>query len=189
MKRIGIFGGSFNPIHNGHVSLAKYIVSHQYVDEIWLMVSPQNPLKESNELIDERLRFAMATAATKHLEGVRASDFEFALPRPSFTWQTLNELKLSYPAYTFVLVIGSDNWLLFPKWANYEAIMENYEILIYPRPGYDINATTLPPNISLLQPPQFLWNSTEIRNSIKKGVLLLDAIPDAIVEQVKMYYK
>ena len=116
MQRTGIFGGSFNPIHNGHIALAQQLRKEASLDEVWLMVSPQNPLKQESDLLADHLRFMMAQKAVEDVEGIVASDFEFHLPKPSYTWHTLLALSQHYPDREFVLMIGGDNWAHFTRW-------------------------------------------------------------------------
>ena len=132
-KIIGIYGGSFNPIHFGHKGIAKWVVENTFVDEVWLMVSPNNPLKDSKILAPEQERLELAKEYVKDLDNVIVSDFEFNLPRPSYMARTLKELKKSYPDYQFVLIIGADNISTFNKWKNYEYILKNHRVLVYPR--------------------------------------------------------
>jgi len=131
--RIGIFGGTFNPIHLGHTALASYICNLGLVDEVWLMVSPQNPLKQDHQLLDEAIRLRLATLAVQDFPRLRASDFEFRLPRPSYTYVTLGELSRTYPDDTFHLIIGADNWQKFNQWRNADDILAHYPIIVYPR--------------------------------------------------------
>ena len=133
MKRIGIFGGSFNPIHLGHTALAAYICELGLVDEVWLMVSPQNPLKQDLTLLDEQERLAMARLAVAPYPTLKASDFEFTLPRPSYTYHTLQALRAAYPDYAFSLIIGEDNWRCFDRWYRGEDIARETSIIVYPR--------------------------------------------------------
>ena len=131
--RVGIYGGSFNPVHFGHVGLARWVIEHTDLDELWLMVSPNNPLKEADTLAPEEERLAAVREAIKGIKGLVASDFEFSLPRPSYTANTLRELKKTYPEHEFTLVIGEDNIAIFDRWREYEYILENYRIFVYPR--------------------------------------------------------
>ena len=131
--RIGIYGGSFNPVHFGHVGLAKWVIEHTDLDELWILVSPNNPLKSKDSLASEQERLAAVQEAVRDIPHVKASDFEFALPRPSYTANTLRELQKKYPEHEFTLVIGEDNLAIFDKWREYEYIMANYRIFVYPR--------------------------------------------------------
>lgn len=128
MIKTGIFGGSFNPIHNGHISLARQLREKAELDEVWLMVSPQNPLKQQADLLDDSLRMEMARRALEGVEGVIASDYEMYLPRPSYTWNTLQALSRDYPDREFVLLMGGDNLALFHRWYHYEDILRNYRM-------------------------------------------------------------
>lgn len=133
--RIGIYGGSFNPVHFGHVGLARWVVEHTDLDELWLLVTPNNPLKPAGILAPEEERLAAVREAIKDIPGLVASDFEFSLPRPSYTANTLRELQKAYPQHEFSLVIGEDNLAIFNKWREYEYIMSNFRIFVYPRKG------------------------------------------------------
>lgn len=133
MRRIGIYGGSFNPVHFGHVGLAKWVIENTDLDELWLMVSPNNPLKPANLLAPEGERLAAVREAVKDIPHVKASDFEFSLPRPSYTANTLRELQKAYPDTEFTLIIGEDNIAIFDRWREYEFILANFRIFVYPR--------------------------------------------------------
>lgn len=141
--RVGIYGGSFNPVHFGHVGLAKWVIEHTDLDELWLMVSPLNPLKAANgtngltgeaDLTSNfQERLAAVREAIKDIPGLKASDFEFSLPRPSYTANTLRELQKKFPDYEFTLIIGEDNIAIFNRWREYEYILANFRIFVYPR--------------------------------------------------------
>ena len=124
MARIGIYGGSFNPVHFGHVGLAKWVIEHTDLDELWLLVSPNNPLKPAGVLAPEEERLAGVRDAVQDIPHVKASDFEFSLPRPSYTANTLRELQRAYPQHEFTLVIGEDNLAIFDQWKEYEYILK-----------------------------------------------------------------
>ena len=169
-RRIGIYSGSFNPIHLGHVRLADYICSAGLVDEVWLMVSPLNPLKQGQTLEADVHRLAMATVATAHCSKVQPSDFEFDLPKPNFTYRTLTQLRAVYPDCDFTLIVGSDNWLIFDKWRNWQEIIDEFGLLVYPRPGYDVDESTMPTNVRLLaEAPVTDLSSTEIRAALTQS--------------------
>lgn len=135
MAKIGIYGGSFNPVHFGHVGLAKWVIENTDLDEVWLLVSPNNPLKPAGILAPEEDRLAAVREAIKDIPHVKASDFEFSLPRPSYTANTLRELQKAYPEHEFTLVIGEDNLAIFNQWREYEYIASNFRIFVYPRKG------------------------------------------------------
>lgn len=185
MARIGIFGGSFNPVHNGHIGLAQAIVAQGLVDEIWLMVSPRNPLKPADGLLDEALRLKLAEAAVRDCPGLCASDFEFSLPRPSYTWNTLSALQRQRPADRFSLIIGADNWHLFHRWAHHEDILQHYNIIMYPRPGFPVNNESLPQGVRMVDAPLFPWSSTEIREALRAGREVAGMLPPAVEEMLK----
>lgn len=185
-RRIAIYSGSFNPIHLGHAMLADYIAKTDVVDEVWLMVTPLNPLKQGQKMENDAHRLAMARLATKHIECVEASDFEFSLPQPTFTYATLCRLSETYPDCEFRLVIGSDNWLIFEKWRNWQEIIDEFGLLVYPRPGYDVDDSTLPKNVRLLsKAPVADISSTEIRSALANDgdttTMLHPAVKDYII--------
>ena len=133
MSKIGIYGGSFNPVHFGHVGLAKWVIEHTDLDELWMMVSPNNPLKPSGILAPEQERLAAVREAVAEIPHVKASDFEFSLPRPSYTANTLRALQAAYPEDEFTLIIGEDNLAIFTQWREYEYILSHFRIFVYPR--------------------------------------------------------
>lgn len=135
MAKVGIYGGSFNPVHFGHVGLAKWVMEHTDLDELWLLVTPNNPLKPTGILAPEEDRLAAVSEAVKDIPHVKASNFEFGLPRPSYTANTLRELQKAYPEDEFTLVIGEDNLAIFDQWKEYEFIASNFRIFVYPRKG------------------------------------------------------
>lgn len=168
--RIGIFGGSFNPIHTGHTRLGQWLVRKNYVDELWFMVSPLNPLKQnSTELLPDGLRLQLAQLAVEGKAGLRVSDFEMHLPRPSYMVHTLAQLRQAYPQHEFLLIIGADNWLRFNQWRNSEEIMLHHRLLVYPRPGYALDTASMPQGVSLVATPLFNISSTQIRQAIAHG--------------------
>ena len=186
---IGIFGGSFNPIHNGHIALCKAFLEQCDIDEVWLMVSPQNPLKHNVELLDDDLRLALTQKALEGEERIKACDYEFHLPRPSYTWNTLQALGKDYPDHRFTLLIGGDNWACFDRWYRCEDILNNYSIAVYPRTGSEIDASLLPPNVSLIKTPLFDISSTEIRQRVASGQPISGMVPESILQEVKLLYK
>ena len=175
MIRTGIFGGSFNPIHKGHISLAKQLREKAGLDEVWLMVSPQNPLKASVDLLDDEIRMQMARLAVEGEEGIIASDYEMHLPKPSYTWNTLQALNKDYPDREFVLMIGGDNWQLFDKWYHADDIRKNYQIIVYPRRGFEGGIDGL----DLID-----ISSTNIRERIKAGKGIKRLVPKAVAEYI-----
>ena len=166
--KIGIYGGSFNPIHFGHIGLAKWVLGNTDLDELWLMVSPNNPLKDKSILADEHERLVAAKEAIKDIPGLVASDFEFALPRPNYTANTLRALAQAYPEHEFTLIIGEDNLSIFDKWREYQYILDNYRVFVYPRHG---NSTYTLPHAKDLRvltgAPYFDISSSELRQKLK----------------------
>ena len=166
--KIGIYGGSFNPVHFGHVGLAKWVIAHTDLDELWLLVSPNNPLKPAGILAPEQERLAAVREAVKDIPHVVVSDFEFALPRPSYTANTLRALQAAFPQHAFTLIIGEDNIAIFDQWREYEYILENFRIFVYPRKckgeRLTVNGEREYKNIVFLaDAPLFDISSTEIR--------------------------
>ena len=176
MIRTGIFGGSFNPIHNGHISLARQLREKAGLDEVWLIVSPQNPMKATADLLDDESRMEMARLAVAGEEGIIASDYEMHLPKPSYTWNTLQTLKQDYPDREFVLMIGGDNWQLFDKWYRADDIRNEFQIIVYPRRGSEGGIDGL----ELID-----ISSTEIRERIKAGKSIYGMVPKAVAEYIK----
>jgi nicotinate-nucleotide adenylyltransferase len=179
MKKIGIFGGSFNPIHCGHIALAQAVQKQCGMDEVWLMVSPQNPLKQQADLLDDNLRLELAQKALEGVEGVCASDYEFHLPKPSYTWNTLQHLSEDYPDCEFFLLIGGDNWAHFERWRQWKDILRNYDVIVYPRDEY-------PGTIDV---PLLDVSSTEIRQKVRAGECISGLVPEAIETLVEHYYR
>ena len=164
MAKIGIYGGSFNPVHWGHVGLAEWIVAHTDLDEVWLMVTPNNPLKDPKILADEQVRLGQVRAAIAGKKGLVASDFEFHLPRPTYTAETLRVLRAAYPEHDFTLIIGEDNLAIFDKWREYDYILANYRVFVYPRKGCPSVEKDYGDNVHILrEAPLYDISSTEIR--------------------------
>lgn len=169
MAKIGVYGGSFNPVHFGHVGLAKWVIEHTDLDELWMLVSPNNPLKDAKILAPEQERLEGLREAIKDIPGLVASDFEFHLPRPSYTANTLRELQRAYPQHTFTLLIGEDNIAIFDQWREYEYILENFRVFVYPRNLINPSNPNHPnlqnnPNIVFLKDaPTFDISSSAIR--------------------------
>ncbi|MBP8777915.1 MAG: nicotinate-nucleotide adenylyltransferase [Bacteroidaceae bacterium] len=184
-KRIAVYGGSFNPIHIGHLALANYLCEWGEVDEVWFLISPQNPLKIIRDLLPEELRLDLVRAAIADYPRFKASDFEFHLPKPSFTYRTLEALKKEYPDFEFILLMGADNWLIINQWRNYEAIIAENRILIYPRLGYSISESALPSTVRLINAPVFEFSSSAIRQALREGKDLRFFLPPSVYERLK----
>lgn len=168
--KTGLFGGSFNPIHTGHLALANYLCEYGGLEEVWFLVTPQNPFKQNETLLDDHLRLKMVEAAVAGYPRFRASDFEFQLPRPSYTIHTLDKLAECYPDREFHLIIGADNWQAFDRWRSPVEIIRRHHILVYPRQGYPLEDTaSLPPHVRVVQTPLIEISSTFIRKGIREG--------------------
>lgn len=169
MRRIGLYSGSFNPIHHGHVMLANYLVEFSDLDELWFVVSPQNPLKKKVDLMDDYDRLKMVELAIGDDPRMKASDIEFSMPQPSFTINTLRALSAQYPEDQFVFICGMDSLEGFPRWKEYQAILDNYELLVFPRKGYDGGELLNHPHVKVLETPIIEVSSTFIRRCMKEG--------------------
>lgn len=180
----GIFGGSFNPIHNGHIAIARQLLAMTDIEEVWFMVSPHNPLKQHDCLIDDAIRLAMTGKALEEERGMVCSDYEFRLPRPSYTWHTLQSLSRDYPQRRFTLIIGADNWHSFPRWYNPTQIIANYPIVIYPRRGFSIDRSSLPDGVTYLDMDLHDISATQIRQMVRQGSDISALVPRSIVTMV-----
>jgi len=172
-RRIGIYSGSFNPIHIGHQKLAEYLIDNRLVDEVWFVVSPCNPLKNQEDILDEYIRLEMLLMAIRHQPNFKASDIEFTMPIPSYSIDTLHELTSQFPDNQFLLIIGSDNALVFDQWKDYTQLLSEYPVMVYPRHGYDVEQVAgMYPQMKILHSPYFDISSTQIRRFIaqKKDV-------------------
>ena len=187
--KTGIYGGSFNPIHNGHIAIAKRMLEEAGLDEIWLIVSPQNPLKAAGSLLDDQLRLEMTQRALAPYPQLTASDYEFRLPRPSYMWHTLQHLSADYPDREFTLIIGADNWACFDRWYHAADIIAHYPIVIYPRQGSTVDSSTLPPTVRLVDTPLYNISSTEVREDVRAGRDISAKVPSSIVDDVMRFYK
>ena len=169
MSKVGLFFGSFNPIHIGHLIMAEYFVENTDLKEVWFVVSPNNPLKKKESLLNGHQRLYMVNLAVEDDARFRSCDIEFGLPLPSYTSHTLVRLSEKYPDKEFVLIMGEDNLQSIDKWKNYEFILENYAIYVYPRPGCDGGKWKELPNVRMVNSPLMEISATMIRNSIAEG--------------------
>ena len=198
MKKIGLFFGSFNPIHIGHLILGNYILENSDMEELWFVVSPQNPFKDKKSLLKDHNRVDMVQLAIKNYPKMRASNVEFSLPTPSYTIDTLTYLQEKHPDYSFSLIMGEDNLKSLHKWKNYELLLKNHQIIVYPRIlGEDIstplNVTELKnhENIHQIDAPIIELSATEIRNMIKEGKNTRPMLPPEVFEYLdgSSFYK
>ena len=190
MIKTGIFGGSFNPIHNGHISLARQLKEKAGLDEVWLMVSPQNPMKRQADLLSDEARLQMARLALEHETGIIACDYEMHLPKPSYTWLTLQALSRDYPDRQFVLMIGGDNWSIFHRWYHADDILQNYQVVVYPRRDEQPVEKSLPVGVTIVEAELLDVSSTEIRQRIREGRSIRKLVPPSVAAFIKQegYY-
>lgn len=187
-KQIGVFSGSFNPIHMGHLMLANYITEFTHIDEIWFVVTPHNPLKVVSNLAEEETRLKMCQLAVEDFPKLKVSEIEFSMPKPSFTVDTLDKLKNEYPELCFTLIIGADNWNEFHLWKEYKRIREENEILIYPRLGEGlIIETPFSNNVKSVDAPILQISSTFIRTSIRKDKDIRAFLPNKVHEYIETH--
>lgn len=183
--KIGLFFGSYNPIHTGHLIIANYMANYTALDEVWLVVSPHNPLKNKSDLTNMYDRLEMAKLATEHTENIKVSDIEFGLPQPSFTIDTLTYLHEKYPTKEFVLIMGADNLVSIKRWKNYEVLLKSYQIYVYPRPGANVTEWGNHPAITFTNTPLMEISSTFIRNAIKEDTNIQFFLPDKVIHFIE----
>lgn len=185
MKKIGLFFGSFNPIHIGHLILANYILENSDMEELWFVVSPQNPFKNKKTLLNDHNRLDMVQAALKNYPKMRASNIEFSLPKPSYTIDTLTYLREKFPDYSFALIMGEDNLGTLEKWKNADQLMKNYQIIVYPRKHEEEKHDSQyiqHENITLVSAPVIELSATDIRNMIKLGKNVRPMLPPEVFD-------
>jgi nicotinate-nucleotide adenylyltransferase len=187
---IGLYFGSFNPIHIGHLIIAQYVLQHSALQKIWFVVSPHNPLKNSSDLLDEYKRFRLVQTAVEDNVQFKAVDIEFKLPRPSYTVNTLTYLKEKYPTEEFAIIMGGDSYQNLPRWKNFEYIINNHKLLVYERPG---SVVTIIPNsqTALIQAPSLNISATAIRQLIKDKKSIKYLVTPAVEQEIESggYYK
>lgn len=179
--RVGLFFGSFNPIHIGHLMLAQYMVNFADVDEVWLVVSPQNPFKQDVELADTQHRLNMARLAVGDNEKIKISEVELSLPKPSYTIDTLRALEKEYPEIEFSIIMGADNLMGLNRWKEAETLLSRYRIIVYPRPGYEAKEPE-GAHIEIVDAPQVDISSTQLRRWIGEGRSVLYFTNDKVIE-------
>jgi nicotinate-nucleotide adenylyltransferase len=181
--KIGLYFGSFNPIHIGHLIIASHILNELDIEKVWFIVSPLNPFKDSQNLMNEYDRFHLVKIAIDGDSRLKASDIEFSLPKPSYTIHTLAYLKEKYPDYSFSIIMGSDGFQNLGKWKNPETIIKHYPIIIYKRPGFEID-NKLKARITIMDAPLLEISSTHIRGLIKAGKSIKYLVPSSIEEEI-----
>lgn len=184
--RTGLYFGSFNPIHNGHLAIANYIIDFTEVDELWFVVSPQNPLKEKDSLAADYHRLEMVKRAIPFNEDrMLVCDIEMQMPRPSYTIDTVNELKLKYPNRTFYIILGSDSMESITKWKEYQELLYNNKVLVYPREGSDISEIAKKYPIKIIHAPLVNYSSTMVRDKVAKGEEIQAFVPEFVMDYIK----
>ncbi|KKX46400.1 MULTISPECIES: nicotinate (nicotinamide) nucleotide adenylyltransferase [Sphingobacterium] len=185
MAKVGLFFGSFNPVHVGHLIIANYMANYTELDEVWFVVSPQNPFKKKESLGNMYDRLEMVNLAIEETENLKASSIEFSLPQPSYTIDTLTHLAEKYPTHEFVLIMGEDILETFSKWKNHDIILRDYHIYVYPRPGYNGGTMKEHPSITLTQTPMMELSSTFLRQAVKEGSNIKFYTPDKVIEFIE----
>ena len=180
--KIGLFFGSFNPIHIGHLIIANYIAHYTSIDQVWMIVSPHNPLKKKSDLVNMYDRLEMARLATETADKLKVSDVEFKLPQPSYTIDTLAHLGERYPEHEFSLIMGADNLKSLKKWKNYELLLKHHKILVYPRPGYENIELSSHPSVTVTETPLMEISSTFIRRAVSEGKNVQYFVPEVVLE-------
>jgi nicotinate-nucleotide adenylyltransferase len=180
--KTGLFFGSFNPIHTGHLIIANYMATNTDLQEVWLVVSPQNPLKSKNSLANDYDRLHLVRLAIEDNPALKASSIEFNLPKPSYTIDTLAYLKEKYPTREFVLIMGGDNIATLHKWKNYEVILANYNIYVYKRPSYSAGDFETHPKVYFFDAPLLDISATYIRNAIRNKQSIRYLVADKVLE-------
>ena len=185
MKKVGIYSGSFNPIHHGHVMLANYLVEFSDLDELWFVVTPQNPLKKKEDLLDDDERLKMVQLALGDDLRFHVSDIEMHLPTPSYTINTLTALSEQHPDCEFVFICGMDSLQNFKNWREYQKILDNYELLVFPREDYDGGELINYPSVTVLKTPILEISSTFIRQCVKEGRDVRHFMPEKAFQYMK----
>ena len=188
MKKVGIYSGSFNPIHHGHVMLANYLVEFSDLDELWFVVTPQNPLKKKEDLLDDDERLKMVQLAVGDDPRFHVSDIEMHLPTPSYTINTLTALSEQHPDCEFIFICGMDSLQNLKNWREYQKILDNYELLVFPREGFDGGELINYPSVNVLKTPIIEVSSTFIRNCVKEGRDMRHFIPEKAFQYMQEHH-
>ena len=185
-RRIALMGGSYNPVHIGHLMVAEYVRQAEHFDEVLMCVSPLNPLKAGrDDLASDAHRMSMLEIACRSRQCITPCDIELTMPRPSFTIDTLHELSRRYPDADISIIIGSDNWKVFDRWRAADEIIKRYGVIVYPRPGYDIDESTLHDNVSAVAAPTVDLSSTLLRRLLSEGYDMSVFMPDGVYNYIK----
>ncbi|MCC6721963.1 MAG: nicotinate-nucleotide adenylyltransferase [Bacteroidia bacterium] len=183
--KIGLYFGSFNPIHNGHLIIAQFMLNQTDLEEVWIMVSPQNPLKSARDLFPEKQRLEMAEIAVGNNEKIKVSDFEFSMPRPSYTCDTLKKLVKKFPQHQFEIIMGSDTLQHLDKWKDYEYILINFKILSYQRDGFNGGEFAKNQKVKIYKAPTIQLSSTQIRSLMRLNKSVRYLVPDTLFEYLQ----
>lgn len=183
--QVGLFFGSFNPVHIGHMIIANFIATHTSLDEVWMVVSPHNPLKNKKTLAKDRDRLHLVQLAIGDNPNLRASDIEFGLPKPSYTVDTLAYLREAYPNKTFNLIMGGDNLATLHKWKNYEVLLRDYHIYVYARPGYELGPLATHDSVTILEAPLLSISASYIRQQLKEQNSIQYLVPDTVYAEIQ----
>lgn len=180
MRKTGLFFGSFNPVHTGHMVIANFMATQTELDEVWMIVSPQNPLKTKKSLARDHDRLHLVRLAIGDNTHLRASDVEFSLPKPSYTIDTLTYLREKYPERDFILIMGGDNLATLHKWKNYDILLRDYQIYVYQRPQYDLGELADHPAITIWEAPLMQISASYIRRCLQAGHSVEYLVPEAV---------
>jgi len=186
--KIGLYFGSFNPIHNGHLIIANHVINFTDLDEVWFVISPQNPFKKKSNLLDSFDRLNLVQLAIGDNDRIKPSIIEFNMPKPSYTIDTLAYLKETHPDYNFALIMGSDNLINFHKWKNHDVILKYYNIIVYLRPGYEDVPFLDHPKVNVLKAPLLEISSSFIRKLIKENRSIQYLVPDRVYHEINDYF-
>jgi nicotinate-nucleotide adenylyltransferase len=183
--KVGLFFGSFNPIHIGHAIIANFMVEHTDLEQVWLVVSPHNPHKKKSTLANDYERLHMVNLAVEDNPALKSSNIEFSLPKPSYTIDTLTYLSEKYPSNEFVLIMGGDNLATLHKWKNYEQILEYYQVYVYQRPSYELGELASHSSVQLFEAPLMQISASFIRKSINGGKSIRYLVTDKVFEYLE----
>jgi len=189
--KIGLYFGSFNPVHTAHLIIANHVLNETDIEKVWFVISPQNPFKNADaNLLNEYHRLHLVRLATEDDNRIKASDIEFSLPKPSYTTTTLAYLGEKYPEHEFVIIMGSDSFQNLSKWKNSEVIIKNYQIYVYTRPGFEVE-NTIGSKLTVLEAPLLQLSATQIRENIREGKSIRYMVPDKVLEEIERgnYYR
>lgn len=190
MKKVGLYFGSFNPVHIGHLIIAEYFATQTDLDEVWFIISPHNPLKMATDLAPEEDRLEMVQLAVKGSPYLQASDIEFAMEKPSYTYKTLQTLTDTFPKYSFTLIMGQDNMPSFHLWKEYEWILKNFQVRVFPRPNVTVLESPIDwgmYNVQIIAAPQLEISATQIRKQIAAKQSVRFLLPDQVIAYIKKH--